>query len=320
MKKILQVALTLVCVFVFTEASAQEARKFTMKHGGMEREYWLYLPSDIKPDAPLVILLHGYKAKAEGYRPEMMTVAEENGFALCYPQGALDGRGKTCWNVGYPFQEDLKTDDVDFLCTLARHLQKKHDLSRENTFLTGMSNGGEMCYLMAYLKPDMFAAFAPIAGLSMEWSYKKYEATKPVPLMEVHGTADKTSKWEGDPFNEGGWGSYLAVPQAVAYWAAKARCTHEETTELPLVRNKVILHTKVASQPGKAGPPLKCVYMKSSEESTHGPSTTWIHVRKSGISSVSILDSSIDSCPPYRKMEQSLCCGILPTWLSLNCQ
>jgi len=258
MKKILQVALILVCVFVFTEVSAQEARKFTMKHGGMEREYWLYLPSDIKPDAPLVILLHGYKAKAEGYRPEMMTVAEENGFALCYPQGALDGKGKTCWNVGYPFQKDLKTDDVDFLCTLARHLQKEHDLSRQNTFLTGMSNGGEMCYLMAYLRPDVFTAFAPIAGLSMEWSYRKFDAKKAVPLMEVHGTADKTSCWDGDPFNEGGWGAYLAVPQAVAYWAAQARCTYEETVEMPLVRNKVIMHRYMGGEPiWKDGPAVE---------------------------------------------------------------
>ena len=258
MKKILQVALILVCVFVFTEVSAQKARKFTMKHGGMEREYWLYLPSDIKPDAPLVILLHGYKAKAEGYRPEMMTVAEENGFALCYPQGALDGKGKTCWNVGYPFQEGLKTDDVDFLCTLARHLQKEHDLSRQNTFLTGMSNGGEMCYLMAYLRPDVFTAFAPIAGLSMEWSYRKFDAKKAVPLMEVHGTADKTSCWDGDPFNEGGWGAYLAVPQAVAYWAAQARCTYEETVEMPLVRNKVIMHRYMGGEPiWKDGPAVE---------------------------------------------------------------
>ena len=258
MKKILQVALTLVCVFVFTEASAQEARKFTMKHGGMEREYWLYLPSDIKPDAPLVILLHGYKAKAEGYRPEMMTVAEENGFALCYPQGAVDGKGKTCWNVGYPFQKDLKTDDVDFICTLTRHLQKKYGLSRENTFCTGMSNGGEMCYLLACLKPEVFAAFAPIAGLSMEWSYRKFDAKKAVPLMEVHGTADKTSRWDGDPFNEGGWGAYLAVPQAVAYWAAQARCTSEETVELPLVRNKVIMHRYMGGEPiWKDGPAVE---------------------------------------------------------------
>ena len=221
----------------------------------MDRTYWLYMPEDLPEDAPLVILLHGYKASAKGYRPEMMEVARENGFALCYPQGAVDGRGKTCWNVGYPFQDDLKTDDVDFLCSLARHLQKTHRLSRQNTFLTGMSNGGEMCYLMAYLKPDVFAAFAPIAGLSMEWSYRKYEARRPVPMMEVHGTADKTSLWEGDPHNEGGWGAYLAVPQAVAYWAAKARCTYEETTELPLVRNKVILHTYKGGEPAWKGGP-----------------------------------------------------------------
>lgn len=255
-KSLLRASIALVCALFFIRpANAQEAQRFTLRHDGMEREYWLYLPSDIKPDAPLVILLHGYKAKAEGYRPEMMAVAEENGFALCYPQGALDGKGKTCWNIGYPFQKDLKTDDVDFLCTLARHLQKKHDLSRENTFLTGMSNGGEMCYLMAYLRPEVFAAYAPIAGLSMEWSYKKFNARKAVPLMEVHGTADKTSRWEGDPANEGGWGEYLAVPQAVAYWAAQAKCTHEETVEMPLVRNKVIMHRYMGGEPAWEGGP-----------------------------------------------------------------
>ena len=271
-KTLICAALSVVCALFFTIASsAQQTQKFTLRHDGMEREYWLYLPAGLKPEAPLVILLHGYKAKAEGYRPEMIEVAEENGFALCYPQGALDGRGKTCWNVGYPFQEGLRTDDVDFLCTLARHLQKKHNLSRENTFLTGMSNGGEMCYLMAYLRPDVFAAFAPIAGLSMEWSYREYDAKKAVPLMEVHGTEDKTSLWEGDPDNEGGWGEYLAVPQAVAYWAAQARCTHEETSELPLVRNKVILHRYMDGEPAWKGGPAVEVRLYEVVEGKH----TW---------------------------------------------
>lgn len=255
----MRMAAILACtiVSIFT-SGAQETVRHTIRHDGMEREYWLYLPSGMKENAPLVILMHGYGGKAEGYRPEMIAVAEENGFALCYPQGAVDGKGKTCWNVGYPFQKDLKTDDVDFICTLTRHLQKEYGLSRENTFCTGMSNGGEMCYLLAYLKPEIFAAFAPIAGLSMEWSYRKFDAKRPVPLMEVHGTADKTSRWAGDPGNEGGWGSYLAVPQAVAYWAAQAKCTHEEKTEMPLVRNKVILHSYKGGEPAwKGGPDIE---------------------------------------------------------------
>jgi polyhydroxybutyrate depolymerase len=223
--------------------------EYTIRHQGMDRTYWLYIPEGLNEGAPLVLVLHGYGGKADGYRPEMMDVAKEKGFAVCYPQGAKDAKEKNCWNVGYPFQEGLKTDDVDFICDLARHLQKKHGLSRENTFLTGMSNGGEMCYLMATVRPDEFAAYAPIAGLTMEWSYKKYTPKKAVPLMEVHGTLDKTSKWEGDPQNKGGWGAYIAVPQAVALWAAEARCTHEITEELPTKRNKVILHRYMGGDP-----------------------------------------------------------------------
>lgn len=254
----LRTLLTVILASFALIGSAQEADRATFRHKGMDRTYWLYLPENLPDEAPLVMVLHGYGGSAEGYRPEMMEVAKENGFAVCYPQGAQDKKGKNCWNVGYPFQEGLKTDDVDFICSLARNLQKTYGLSSRNTFLTGMSNGGEMCYLMAYLRPDAFAAFAPIAGLSMEWSYKKYDAIKPVPLMEVHGTEDKTSLWCGDPFNEGGWGEYLAVPQAVAYWAAEARCTHEETTELPLIRNKVILHKYKGGEPAwKGGPAIE---------------------------------------------------------------
>ena len=112
-----------------------------------------------------------------------------------------------------------------------------------------------MCYLMAYLKPDVFAAFAPIAGLSMEWSYRKHEAQQAVPMMEVHGTMDKTSKWEGDPLNEGGWGAYISVPSAVGVWIAQARCTHEICEELPLKRNKVLMHRYMGGEPAwKDGP------------------------------------------------------------------
>ncbi len=255
MKILFRTALTLICAFFFFNASAQEATEFKFRHQGMDRTYWLYLPSDLPAGAPLVFVLHGHGGSAKNYRPEMMAVAKENGFAVCYPQGELDSKNKTCWNVGYPFQDGLKTDDVGFICSLAKHLQKRHNLSRENTFCTGMSNGGEMCYLLAYLRPDDFAAFAPIAGLSMVWSYKKYDAKKAVPLMEIHGTKDKVSMWEGDPADTGGWGEYMAVPLAVSYWAAQAKCTHEETVELPLIRNKVILHRYMGGVPAWEGGP-----------------------------------------------------------------
>ena len=239
----------------FAQTEQPKATKYEIRHQGMTRTYWLYVPENLRADAPLVFVLHGYGGKAEGYRPEMMVTAQKHGFAVCYPQGEKDGKKKNCWNVGYPFQKGLKTNDVDFLCDLARYLQKKHGFKKENTFFSGMSNGGEMCYLMAAVRPDAFTAYAPIAGLSMEWSYKKYTPKKAVPLMEVHGTMDKTSNWNGDPTNAGGWGEYIAVPMAVGIWAAEARCTHTETTELPRKGNKVSLHRHLGGEPAWAGGP-----------------------------------------------------------------
>ena len=45
----------------------------------------------------------------------MLEVAEREGFAVCYPQGEKDAKGKNCWNVGYDVQQGLKRDDVGFV-------------------------------------------------------------------------------------------------------------------------------------------------------------------------------------------------------------
>ena len=122
--------------FVASALTRTEEHHF-FRHRGMDREYLLYIPEGIGPDAPLVMVLHGYGGRAMKGGENLREIADREKFAVCYAQGAKDARGKTCWNVGYPFQAGLKTDDVDFLCKLARHLQKEYNLSRNNTFLTG---------------------------------------------------------------------------------------------------------------------------------------------------------------------------------------
>ena len=67
----------------------------------------------------------------------------------------------------------------------------------------------------------------------LEWFYRELSATRPVPLMEIHGTCDLTSLWCGDPHDEGGWGAYISVPAAVGYWVAADRCTYSEVDTLP---------------------------------------------------------------------------------------
>ena len=221
---ILALSLTMCCM----EAGAGRFVEDSLKVDGYMRQYVMYLPDGLQPDAPVVFVLHGYGA---GIRREniMIEPADRHGFAVCIPQGLKDPEGQPSWNVGYPFQQGWRVDDVKALCRLARHVAKRYRLSRNNVFLTGMSNGGEMCYLMAYSKQSTFKAVAPIAGLTMAWIYATMEAPKPIPLMEIHGTEDRVSEWTGDMENKGGWGAYLPVPVAIGYWIARNRCTHEVT-------------------------------------------------------------------------------------------
>jgi polyhydroxybutyrate depolymerase len=235
------------CLFVIISFPAKGERyvEDSLKIDGVWRKFVMLLPDGLQDDAPLVFVLHGHGGRIWKENP-MAAPARRHGFALCIPLGLKDSKNQNSWNVGYPFQKGWKVNDVKTLCRMARYVQKRYKLSRVNTFLTGMSNGGEMCYLMAYSKQKTFRAVAPIAGLTMEWMYRKLEAPNPIPLMEVHGTEDRTSEWTGDLEDKGGWGAYMPVPIAVGYWVAKNRCTHEVTERVESKRgqggNPVIKH------------------------------------------------------------------------------
>lgn len=240
-------------VLVVIPARGERFVNDSLKVDGVWRQFAMLLPDGLKADAPLVFVLHGHGGGIWKENP-MASAARKHGFALCIPLGLKDSKNKNSWNVGYPFQQGWKLDDVKTLCRMARYVQKRYALSRANTFLTGMSNGGEMCYLMAFSKQNTFKAVAPIAGLTMEWMYRELEAVKPIPLMEVHGTEDRVSEWTGDLQNKGGWGAYMPVPVAVGYWVAKNRCTHEVTERVESLKGKdgheVIRHLFTGSPSG----------------------------------------------------------------------
>lgn len=248
------ILLIIASLFAITTSFASygpDYRRYSCRIDGVERVYKLYLPEGIKPNAPLVFVLHGYGGTFNLDTKGFNEAADRHGFAVCYPQGSKDGRGRNCWNVGYPFQEDMTVDDISFLCQLAKKLQKEHNLSSQNTFCTGMSNGGEMCYLLAYSRQKTFRAVAPIAGLTMAWMPEKYTRTRPIPLFELHGTEDRVSEWGGDLENKGGWGAYISVPDAIRYWVDRNGCRKEVTDTLPLKNSeshRVISHKYIDSK------------------------------------------------------------------------
>ena len=212
--------------------SAQRREKGSIVVDGLERTWNVFLPTTLKEGSALVMVLHGHGGKATP-EPTFEFAAEKYGYAVVYPQGLDDSKKEPSWNVGYPFQKDMKVDDVKALCSIARAVQKKYRLSPYNAFLTGHSNGGEMCYLMAFSDQDVFRAVAPLSGLLMAWIYRTMEAPRPIPVFELHGSLDTTSSMDGDLTNEGGWGEYMPVPIAINYFSARDRCLREKCDTIP---------------------------------------------------------------------------------------
>ena len=204
-------------------------------YDGLDRQYYLYIPDSIEPESPLVFVFHGYTGSAQGIMgySGMNDVADEHGFAVCYPQGTIDDFGSTFFNVGYSFHWNQTVDDVGFTIALAQYLQSEYDLSEVNTFSTGMSNGGDMSYLLACEASTYFKAIAPIAGIMMGWLYDSCDPERPMPVLEVHGTNDNVSWWEGDLEDVDGWGPYVGVDAAIEFWKNVNECSVATLDTLP---------------------------------------------------------------------------------------
>ena len=54
-----------------------------------------------------------------------------------------------------------------------------------------------------------------------------------MPLLEIHGTNDNISLWDGDLEDEDGWGPYIGVDTAIQYWSEINNCSITVLDTLP---------------------------------------------------------------------------------------
>ena len=228
----------LIIVLLFSHLITQ-AQFITFEHDGLNRSYLYYEPANLNENMPLVFVMHGYTGDANSMRnySEMNQIADQYGFAVCYPRGTFDSDGNRFWNVGYAFHENETVNDVSFLSELAEYLQITHNLNPNYTFATGFSNGGEMCYMLACQAYNTFKAVAPVAGMIMQDILDECDESTPIPLFEIHGSQDNVTPLSGDPNNNDGWGAYPSISSTINYFAEKNECTSNNTQTLPNIDN-----------------------------------------------------------------------------------
>jgi len=224
----------LIILLSFFHSSVLVSEQRMVIHEGVEREYIIHVPENLNQDSPIVFVIHGYTGSAEGIAAYtgMNNIAEREGFIAVYPQGTIDSNGNTFFNVGYEFNDDSPINDVSFIRELVRSVSQEFNLKRKKAFATGMSNGGDMSYLLACTSSDLFKAVAPVAGVLMKGLKDSCELSSPVPIFEIHGTADKISLFEGDLNNEGGWGAYYDLPSTIDFFAERYQLTNKSVKQM----------------------------------------------------------------------------------------
>ena len=226
----------LIIFFVFMCSYFTANAQYTQfEHEGINRQYIYYEPLELNEQKPLVFVMHGFTGDASGIRnySGMNQIADQYGFAVCYPRGTTDSNGNRFWNVGYAFHEDETVNDVGFLTELATYLQINYDLNPDFTFATGMSNGGEMCYMLACQATNTFRAVAPVAGMILQDILDECQDSNPIPIFEIHGSEDNITPISGDPNNNDGWGAYPSIPFTINYFSEKNECSTLQTETLP---------------------------------------------------------------------------------------
>jgi len=93
--KMLIILTCIIVLLIILLPGCNKLRYSKFNHDGQTRLYILYLPNDLPENAPLVFVLHGYGSNGLTIMNyvDMNSIADENGFAVCYPQGSSDFKG-----------------------------------------------------------------------------------------------------------------------------------------------------------------------------------------------------------------------------------
>lgn len=208
--------------------SGQQTINGSIMHDGLQRDYVLYVPATYNPGTPtpLIFNFHGYTSTAneQMWYGDFRSIADTAGFLVVHPMGTEDALGNTHWNVGWG---GSTVDDVGFTEALIDSLALSYTINYERVFSTGMSNGGFMSYLLACELSQRIAAIASVTGSMNLGQFGNCNPGHPMPVMEIHGTADLTV-----PYNGANW--IESIEDILSYWADFNNCDPDPVvTSLP---------------------------------------------------------------------------------------
>lgn len=198
--EMLVVLVLFVVAYVFNHRS--HAVLHTVNYQGRVRDYYVYIPNDIKKFSkklPLVIVLHG--AGSHGLNVEKSTkfseTAQKEGFVVVYPNGFKVSNGMHAgWNAVHCCGDamELNIDDVGFIGFLIDEMVKNAHVDAARVYVLGNSNGGMLAQRVAREIPHKITAVASVvAGAYGD----EVAGWKSVPIMFINDQDDAVIPFNG---------------------------------------------------------------------------------------------------------------------------
>ena len=137
---------------------------------------------------PLVLAFHGFSNTSGTVQAQsrFAEIADQEGFVVAFPHGVA-----TSWNAGTccgtAWTDAI--DDVGFARKIVETLDEELCLDPRRVHAAGFSNGGFLAYRLACEASEVFASVASVAGV-LGLSPERCTPPRPVPVLDVHGTAD----------------------------------------------------------------------------------------------------------------------------------
>ncbi len=169
------------CGSVFTVAEKAEVRRETIRSGGRERSYWLFVPEAATADAPrpLIVLLHGSGRTGETLARPWKDLAAREGVVVAAP----DSLDSVHWSS--------PSDGPAFLRDVVEAVRGRTAIDPRRVFLFGHSAGACFALEMGALESTYFAAVAIHAGATPPGDFSTFDwAKRKVPYGIWIGSRD----------------------------------------------------------------------------------------------------------------------------------
>lgn len=189
------------------------------------RPVQVHVPASYDPTraTPVVIDIHGLSmdASSEAALTSVNAKADAKGFISVHPQGATTPGS---WNAGAccGTAPSLNIDDMGYLSAVLDKLAAQLCVDDHRIYAMGMSNGGYMSHRLGCELADRFAAIGPVAG----GIAVTCDPSRPVPVFEVHGTADPLVNYDFGKQSADWWKQHNGCTTTTqSYQKGVATCT-----------------------------------------------------------------------------------------------